>query len=232
MKDKKFGFGTLYVVGTPIGNLGDMTARGLEVLSSVDLILAEDTRVSGKLLAHFGIKTKMDSYHHHSSDDKKLKILKNLIDGNSIALVTDAGTPGVSDPGNELVDWLLDKEPKISIVPIPGASSLTSVLSIAGFRTNRFIFLGFLPKKGIANHFLEMKEIDMTFVFFESPRRLIATLNELEGILGVDTRVLVARELTKLYEEVYRGQLSEVILEIKKSDPRGEVVVVVEGKKS
>ena len=134
-------FGKLYIVATPIGNLEDMTFRAVSTLSGVDAVLAEDTRVTGKLLKHFDIENRLLSYHHHSKDERKLEILKLLIEGKNLALVTDAGTPGISDPGNELVDFLLDKEPKIEIVPIPGASSLTAALSICGFDVSRFKFL-------------------------------------------------------------------------------------------
>lgn len=228
-------FGKLYMVATPIGNLEDVTLRSITILSEVDIILAEDTRVTSKLLHHLsekhGLPTKkVLSYHHHSSDGKKFEIMKLLLEGNDLALVTDAGTPGISDPGNELVDFILTNEPNIKIVPIPGASALTSALSISGFRTDKFIFLGFLPKKGKSKLWTWLKSSEMTFAFYESPRRLIKTLENMQEEFGDNVRIFVARELTKLHEETYRGNISDVLEKLSSSDPRGEVVVVVENK--
>ncbi|MFH1543128.1 MAG: 16S rRNA (cytidine(1402)-2'-O)-methyltransferase, partial [Patescibacteria group bacterium] len=141
-------FGDLYIVATPIGNLEDITLRALKTLKEVNFILAEDTRVSRKLLMHYEIDIPTLSYHQHSSDSKKFEILKMLLDGKNLALITDAGTPGISDPGNELIDFILEKEPDIKIIPIPGASAITTALSVSGFKAFNYIFLGFLPKKG------------------------------------------------------------------------------------
>jgi len=229
-------FGRLYVVATPIGNLSDITLRALEVFGLADTILCEDTRVTAKLLKLLRDRGSLSttrnpsliSYHQHSSESRKLEILKMLIDGNDLVLVTDAGTPGVSDPGNELIHYLVDKEPLIQIVTIPGASSLTSALSICGFDVTRFVFLGFLPKKRRSKYFTLMKELQLPFVFFESPNRIVKTLLEIEEFFGSNQGVFAGRELTKLHETNYRGRVSEVIKLLQKDDKRGEVVVVVE----
>lgn len=223
--------GTLYIVATPIGNLEDITLRALRILKEVDLILAEDTRVTVKLLDHYDIHTNTLSYHQHSSDIKKLEILTKLNSGENIALVTDAGTPGISDPGNELVDFLLSQNPNIKTIPIPGPSALTTALSISGFKTNKFIFLGFLPKKGRTKLFDWLKKADMTFAFYESPKRLLKTLRILSDEFGEDKRVFVVREMTKKFEEGYRGSARAILeaLESTTGSQKGEVVIVVEG---
>jgi len=220
--------GTLYIVATPIGNLEDITFRAVRILKEVDLILAEDTRVSGKLLKHYDIKKPLLSYHQHSSEKKRLDILSHLVNGKNLALISDAGTPGISDPGNELIDYLLTREPNIKIVPIPGASAVVTSLSISGFRANKFIFLGFLPKKKRKRLFEWLVLSKMTFAFYESPKRLVKTLNELSEAFG-KRRVLVARELTKLHETLYRGEFVEVLAGLGDKNIKGEVVVVVEG---
>jgi 16S rRNA (cytidine1402-2'-O)-methyltransferase len=225
--------GTLYIVATPIGNLEDITLRATRILSEVDLILAEDTRVTNKLLSHlsdnnFQPTTNLKSYHQHSSENRKLEILRYLVEGNSIALVTDAGTPGISDPGNELIDFLLEKEPKIEIVPIPGVSAITSALSVSGFNVNKFVFLGFLPKKKRKKLFGWIKEGKISFAFYESPKRILKTLAVLEEEFGREKRVLLAREMTKLHESLYRGTVGDVIKELGHGVVRGEIVVVVE----
>jgi 16S rRNA (cytidine1402-2'-O)-methyltransferase len=222
--------GTLYIVATPIGNLEDITLRALKVLKEVDLILAEDTRVTSKLTTHYQIPTPIKSYHQHSTDKKKLHIFSELVKGKNIALVSDAGTPGISDPGNELIDFLLDKEPGIKIVPVPGASAIAASLSISGFAVSKFLFLGFLPKKKRTKLFNWLKEGKIAFAFYESPNRILKTLDFLEEQVGGDRRVLVARELTKLHETLYRGQLSEVIAQLENENIKGEIVVIVEGK--
>lgn len=237
-------FGTLYIVATPIGNLKDITLRALEILKEVDLVLAEDTRVTKKLFDFIfsyqspitnhqsPTKPMVLSYHQHSSESKKLQILQNLIEGRNIALVTDAGTPGISDPGNELIDYLLRKEPGIKVVPIPGASAITAALSVSGMRCDKFIFLGFLPKKKgkLAKLIDRIDTLKMTFAFYESPHRIVKTLEYLSEILGEDRRILVARELTKMHESLYGGNVDEVLKKIKKDVVKGEIVVVVEGK--
>lgn len=220
--------GKLYIVATPIGNLEDTTRRAISTLTDVDLILAEDTRVTKKLLSGYDIEKPIMSYHHHSDENTKLKILGYLIKGKNLALVTDSGTPGISDPGNELIDYLLEREPLINVVPIPGPSALTTALSSSGFRTNKFVFLGFLPKKGRAKLYDWLEKGEMTFVFFESPNRILKTLGVIKERFG-QRRVFVARELTKMYETLYRGEIDKIIKELKEDTLKGEIVVVVEG---
>ena len=229
--------GTLYIVATPIGNLEDITLRALSVLKEVDLILAEDTRVSSKLTTHHSLHTPVTSYHQHSSEKVKLRILTDLISGKNLALVSDAGTPGISDPGNELIDFILDKEPTIKIVPIPGPAAITAAASVSGFKMSKFLFLGFLPKKKRNKLFEWIKKGEIAFAFYESPNRIVKTLDFLEEQLGKDKRILVARELTKLHETLYRGSIKDVKQSLrfrrkgrlKEGKIKGEIVVVVEG---
>lgn len=221
--------GTLYIVATPIGNLEDITLRALRILKESALILAEDTRVTSKLLRHYDIDTHTLSYHQHSSEKKRSEILSQLIKGKKLALVTDAGTPGISDPGNELINYILKNDPNIKIVPIPGPSAITTALSVSGFKTNKFVFIGFLPKKKRKKLLEWLKESKITFAFYESPKRIVKTLNVLEEYFGEEKRVLIARELTKLHESLYRGKISEVRENLSVSVVKGEIVVVVEG---
>lgn len=221
--------GKLYIVATPIGNLEDITLRAIKILHKVDLILAEDTRVTKKLLSRYFIDRPILSYHQHSSESKRLGILRDLVNGKNIALVSDAGTPGISDPGNELIDFLLEKEPDIEIVPIPGPSAITATLSASGLRTSKFVFLGFLPKKKRTKLFNWLKEGKISFAFFESPKRILKTLDVLIEHLGEDRRVFIAREVTKLHETLYRGTIKEVIKRLRDEVIKGEIVVVVEG---
>lgn len=247
--------GRLYIIATPIGNLSDISERALGTLQSVDLILAEDTRVTQKLLSKYDIKTKALSYHHHSPESKKLEILNRLQMGESLALVTDAGTPGISDPGNELLDFLYSNsrvttmspfagiladserpsknsekgdEEGTQIIAIPGPSSLSTALSICGFNTSKFIFAGFFPKKKANKWVNTYFTQSITTIYFDSPHRLIKNLEKLHTEIG-DKRVFVARELTKLHEETYRDHITKVIEKLKTSNPKGEVVVVIEG---
>jgi len=222
-------FGKLYIVATPIGNLEDMTLRALRVLKEVDLILAEDTRVTSKLLSHYEIDRPILTYQQHTSDAKKAEILGNLLTGKNIALVTDAGTPGISDPGNELIDFILQREALIQIIPIPGPSAITATLSVSGFRSDKFLFLGFMPKKGKTKLFQWLKDGQVTFVFYESPHRILKTLDLLGSEFG-DVSVVVAREMTKIHESIYRGTPLEVKEKLLKDPVKGEIVVVVEGK--
>lgn len=224
--------GTLYIVATPIGNLEDITLRAIRILGEVDVILAEDTRVTRKLIDHLGKNyqirnPKLRSYHQHSADKKKLEILNMLIQGKNIALVTDAGTPGISDPGNELINFLLQNEPNINIVPIPGASAITTALSVSAMNVNKFVFLGFLPKKKRKKLFKWLKEGKISFAFYESPNRILKTLEIIAEEFGDDTNVFVARELTKLHESLYRGTTKDVINELQSGTIKGEIVVVV-----
>lgn len=240
MDDKKEGFGVMYIVATPIGNLKDITLRAIQTLSEVDFIYAEDTRVTRKLLASLSADyrlrtTHLLSYHQHSSEAVKLEILRHLVSGKNIALVTDAGTPGLSDPGNELIDFILEREPAIRVIPIPGASALTTALSISGFRTDKFVFLGFWPRKKVSKVLDIMVNWNTTFIFYESPHRILKTLELLLKEFGEGTRVCVARELTKVHETIYRGTIMDVSKQLSNQASKhpsnrlqGELVVVVE----
>ncbi|MDO8524481.1 MAG: ribosomal RNA small subunit methyltransferase I [bacterium] len=247
---------TLFVVGTPIGNLNDISQRAQETLKLVDYILCEDTRVSQKMLTRFGIKKPMISYHQHSKLDKVDYILGLLCGGKNLALISDAGTPGISDPGNKLVDAIVNQyviserphknytseelekaEDEIEIIPIPGPSAITAIASVCGFPMDRFIFLGFPPiKKKRKQFFEEVLNSKYPVIFFESPYRILKTLNELWGTVPLknegglspqELQVVVGRELTKKFETIYRGSITEIIEAIKKSPIKGEFVVVV-----
>lgn len=224
--------GTLYIVATPIGNLSDITYRAIETLKTVDIILSEDTREIKKILSYYNIDSNILSYHQHSSLDTKYKILKTLMEGKNIALVTDAGTPGIADPGNELVDFILTANSEIKIIPIPGPSSVTSALSICGFNVSNFIFIGFWPKKKASKTIKLIKESGLPVVFFESPYRILKTLELLETEFA-GKRIFVGQELTKLHERLLRGSISEVTrkLELEQKELRrvkGEIVCVLE----
>ncbi len=224
--------GALYIVATPIGNLEDITLRAIKTLQEVDFILAEDTRVTKKLLDSLYTTyhipyTKLLSYHQHSTDSKKQEILQVLAQGKNLALVTDAGTPGVSDPGNELIAYCLSLLPDLKIVPIPGPSAITTALSVSGLDVNRFVFLGFLQKKKRTKLFEWLKDGQMAFAYYDSPYRTIKNLEQIEQIFGEQTQVFVARELTKIHETLYRGMIVEVIQKLQKNAIKGEVVVVV-----
>lgn len=217
--------GKLYIVATPIGNLGDMTIRALETLRSVDFILCEDTRVTSKLLAHFEIKTPTISYHQHSEDKKVREIIDLLEQGKNLALVTDAGTPGISDPGNKLVASVIANCHN-EIIPIPGVSAVVTALSISGFPTDKFVFLGFPPnKKGRKTYFENVARTEYTTVFYESNHRIKKCLAELSTVLDKKRKLCVCRELTKKFETVYRGNIEE-ILQMNISE-KGEFVIVV-----
>jgi 16S rRNA (cytidine1402-2'-O)-methyltransferase len=220
--------GTLYIVSTPIGNLEDITLRALRVLKEVDLIAAEDTRRTRQLLSHYGIHKPLLSYHEHNRRMREESLLEELRGGKSIALVTDAGTPGISDPGEPLVRRAVQES--IPLVPIPGPSALVAALSVSGLPTESFLFYGFLPSKAAGRQklLLSLKDRPETLVFYESPRRLRSFLEDASRILG-ERQVMVAREMTKVYEEVYRGTLSEVLKEFAEEEIKGEVTIVLEG---
>ena len=219
--------GTLYIVATPIGNLKDITLRALEILQEVDFVLAEDTRVTKKLLSHYNIQTPSMSYHQHSKESVMEKVLQLLVEQKNLALVMDAGTPGISDPGNELIAFLLKKNPGIKIVPIPGASAHTALASISGILMDKFLFLGFPPqKKGRTKFFKEIVESKRPAIFYESPYRILKSLREL-GELDPKFSLVVGRELTKVFETIYRGSIEQVIKQLEKEKQRGEFVVVV-----
>jgi 16S rRNA (cytidine1402-2'-O)-methyltransferase len=215
----------LYIIATPIGNLGDFSLRGLEILRQIDLILCEDTRITKKLLNHYKISKPTISYHQHSKLSKVEYILEQLKKGKNLALVSDAGTPCISDPGAKLISYLSKKLPDLKIVPIPGPSALITALSISGLPADKFVFLGFPPiKKKRKQFFKEIADSKYTVVFYESCHRIIKTLKELNPQL----EIVVCRELTKKFETIYRGRAEDVIEQIK--TPKGEFVVVV-GKK-
>jgi 16S rRNA (cytidine1402-2'-O)-methyltransferase len=231
--------GKLYIVATPIGNLEDITLRTLRILKEVDLILCEDTRVTKKLLDRYEIKKPLLSYHHHSRLSRVEKIIEHLENGKDLALVSDAGTPGISDPGNELIGKLLACDPKMAssdflryhlrIEPIPGASAVTCLASVAGINMSKFIFLGFPPhKKGRETFFRELAESKYPVIYFESPHRVLKNL-ELLSKFKPDAKLIVGRELTKMFEEIKRGSLSEVLEYYKNNSDKvkGEFVIIV-----
>ena len=221
----------LYIVATPIGNLSDITLRAIETLKQVDLILCEDTRQTQKLLNHYEIKTPTLSYHQHSRLARVDKIISFLKNNKNLALVTDAGTPGISDPGGKLVSEVVTQlGSSVKIEPVPGPSALTVALSISGLPTDSFTFLGFLPtKKGRETLFKEISESKRTVIFYESPHRILKTLKSLNQ--HIPTRQLVAcRELTKIYESIYRGTADEVLEKLIKDKVKGEFVVIIAGK--
>ncbi len=223
----------IYVVATPIGNLSDFSLRGQQVLKSVDFILAEDTRKTSLLLQRYKVKNRMFSYHDFSEVARVDEILKVILETPAaVALVTDSGTPLVSDPGFRIVKR--GSEEGVPVVPIPGPSALTACLSISDVPVDRFIFEGFLPSKDSArvNHLRELRYESRSMVFYEAPHRIIKFLESVGNVLGVDRRVLVAREMTKLYETLYRGTLSEVLATIVENPlaKKGEFTVIVEGR--
>jgi 16S rRNA (cytidine1402-2'-O)-methyltransferase len=221
--------GTLYVVSTPIGNLKDMTLRAIEVLRSVDLILAEDTRHSRHLLVHHGIETPTVSYHEHNEARATETAMARLRDGRDVALISDAGTPLVSDPGERLVTAAA--QDGVPVVPVPGASALLAALVASGLGTGRFTFFGFLPRKGRERDeaLRELSGLRHTGVLYEAPPRVANTLAELVQHGAGSRRAVVARELTKQFEEIRRGTVAELVAYYEGSAPRGEVVIVLEG---
>ena len=221
--------GTLYIVSTPIGNLEDITLRAIRTLSEVDLIAAEDTRHTGLLLRHFNIQKPLTSYFEGNELKKREFILSRLKQGDQIALVSDAGTPGISDPGFRLIQLAIENE--ISIVPIPGPSAVITALSVSGLPTDSFLFKGFLPHKSKKRRDLlkQLEEVRETLIFYESPHRLLETLNDIIDILG-DRQMVLTRELTKVYEEALRGKVSEILNQIGEKKLKGEITLVISGK--
>ncbi|MFH1456622.1 MAG: 16S rRNA (cytidine(1402)-2'-O)-methyltransferase [Patescibacteria group bacterium] len=214
----------LYIIATPIGNLEDMTLRAIRILKQVEYILCEDTRVTKKLLDRYKIQgKKLIGYHQHTKQNKTDSLIK-LIQGNDIALVTDAGTPGISDPGNRLISQLKD----VTVIPIPGASALTSALSVSGLPTDEFVFLGFIPhKKGKQTMLKQVWEEKRTVVFYESKHRIIKTLKQLKEFKTKDKKFIICRELTKKFETIYRGNIEDVLEKVSQDNIKGEYVVVV-----
>ena len=215
---------TLYIVATPIGNLGDMTLRGLEVLKSVEVVLCEDTRETGKLLGHFEFKNKLISLHQHTSPEKIKSLLEQF---ENMAYCSDAGTPGISDPGNKLVELAI--EAGVNVIPIPGACALIAGLSVSGLPTDKFIFLGYMPHKSKNKIFKQISESEFTSCFYESTHRVIKTLEQLKTFVGLERIIIVGRELTKKFETIYRGNIDEVLEQLKEMS-KGEFVVMVSGK--
>ncbi|MBI2624888.1 MAG: 16S rRNA (cytidine(1402)-2'-O)-methyltransferase [Candidatus Nealsonbacteria bacterium] len=223
---------TLYIVATPIGNLSDISLRALDVLRSVYLILCEDTRVTKKLLDRYQIVVPTISYHQHSQIKKIEYILNLLKSGKDLALVSDAGTPGVSDPGNKLINLIIKELNNVTIVPLPGPSAITAAASISGFPMDRFFFAGFPPAKRKRNKFFEkIAKSEYPVIFYESPHRILKTLQELDTITKnhkLKIQLTVCRELTKKFEIIYRGKIEDILNKIKLSRIRGEFVVVAD----
>ncbi|WP_299977168.1 16S rRNA (cytidine(1402)-2'-O)-methyltransferase [Desulfobacula sp.] len=227
--DNQNSSGTLYIVATPVGNLEDITFRAVKVLGQVDLIAAEDTRHSKKLLSHYDIRTKLVSCHEHNEANKTPQIITHLKNGLNIALISDAGTPTISDPGYKLVTAVARE--KISVIPIPGCSAAIAGLSVSGLPSDSFLFLGFLPKKQQKQqHALEaVKNQTPTLIFYESPRRIKILINNMLNVLG-DRKACLAREITKIHEEYIRGSLSEILQKLdKKESIKGECSLFLQG---
>ncbi len=219
----------LYIVPTPIGNLEDMTFRAIKVLQEVDLILAEDTRTSGKLLKHFDISTPMQSHHMHNEHKMVDRIVERIKSGENIALISDAGTPAISDPGFLLTRACVENE--IEVDCLPGATAFVPALVNSGFPNDKFVFEGFLPiKKGRQTRLQFLAEEYRTMIFYESPHKLIKTLTQFSEYFGEDRKVSVSREMTKLYEETIRGTVKEILSHFETKTPKGEFVIVVAGK--
>ena len=220
----------LYLVPTPIGNLEDMTHRAVRILGEVDLILAEDTRISAKLLQHFGIDTPVRSHHMHNEHKEVPTLVQQMEQGTSMALISDAGTPGISDPGFLLTRACIAAGVEVNC--LPGPTAFVPALVVSGLPCDRFVFEGFLPpKKGRNTRLLKLAEEDRTMVFYESPHRLIKTLTQLGEFCGEDRSISVSRELSKKFEETIRGSIPEVIAHFQQHPPKGELVLVLQGKK-
>ena len=220
--------GKLYIVPTPVGNLGDMTPRAIEVLNHVDTILAEDTRTSGVLLKHFGIATPMRSHHKFNEHEAVAAVVEQLLGGAVMALISDAGTPGISDPG-----FLLSRECRrrgVEVETLPGATAFVPALVNSGLPCDRFVFEGFLPqKKGRATRLEELKQQPLTMVFYESPVRLLKTLQQFVETFGSDREASVVREISKLHNTTHHGTLNELVDYFSANEPRGEIVIIVAG---
>lgn len=223
--------GTLYVVATPIGNLGDITSRALEVLAGVDRVCAEDTRNSKRLLTHFGLQKRLVALHDHNERDKLEQLTQWLESGESLALISDAGTPLISDPGYHLVQHLRERD--ISVVPIPGVCAIIAALSVAGLPTDRFVFEGFLPSKSTARKqaFQQSTQQTCTQVYYESSHRIVASVRDLSEVVEQDRQVVLVRELTKMFEQSFSGTALELLtwLESDQNHQKGEFVLMVQG---
>lgn len=220
--------GKLYIVPTPVGNLGDMTPRAVEVLKAVDTVLAEDTRTSGVLLKHFGISTPMRSHHKFNEHEAVAAVVEQLLGGAVMALISDAGTPGISDPG-----FLLSRECRrrgVEVETLPGATAFVPALVNSGLPCDRFVFEGFLPqKKGRATRLEELRQQPLTMVFYESPLRLLKTLQQMAETFGSDREASVVREISKLHNTTHNGTLGELVEHFTAVEPRGEIVIIVAG---
>ncbi|XOU93906.1 MAG: 16S rRNA (cytidine(1402)-2'-O)-methyltransferase [Candidatus Kerfeldbacteria bacterium] len=221
----------LFIVATPIGNLEDITLRAINTLKEVDIILCEDTRHTIILLNHYDIKKELLSYHQHSGLHKIDKIIELLKQGKSLAMVSDAGTPSLSDPGGVLVEKVIEElKDEVEIIPIPGVSALTTLISVAGVPTDKFEFLGFIPhKKGRQTLFKYISESKQTIIFYESTHRIMKTVDALVELLDDSRRVVIGRELTKKFETIYRGNIKEVKSKLDAGETKGEFVVIIEG---
>lgn len=222
--------GKLYIVPTPVGNLEDMTLRGIRILKEVDLILAEDTRISGHLLKHYEITTPMKSHHKYNEHEMVAAVINKIKDGSDIALISDAGTPGISDPG-----FLITRECRkngIEVECLPGATAFVPALVASGIPCDRFVFEGFLPpKKGRHTRLQELAQENRTIVIYESPLRLLRTLKDLAEHFGEERQVSVCREISKLHETYHRGTISEILAYFSENQAKGEIVIIVEGNK-
>lgn len=222
------GAGTLYLVATPIGNLEDITFRAVRILKEVDWIAAEDTRQTRKLLTHFEIATRLVSYHEHNKRASGPELVRHMLEGNSIALVSDAGMPAISDPGYDLVQLAIEQG--IAVVPVPGANAALSALIVSGLPTDRFLFVGFLPreKKAVRSELERLAYVEATILMYESPHRVVKTLEAISEVWG-DRPAALMREISKRYEEVVRGSVAECLQHVKENEPVGEYVIVVGG---
>jgi len=220
--------GVLYIVATPIGNLEDITLRAIRVLKEADLVAAEDTRHTRHLLDRYQIETQLTSYHDHNKEEKAPVLVARMLEGKNVALVSDAGTPGISDPGYFLINLAIDQQ--VPVVPIPGATAAIAALSVSGMPTDRFIFEGFLPAKHLARlkRLQELSTEERTIIFYEAPHKIIASVADMLAALG-DRRAVITRELTKVYEESIRGTLSECLKRLHEGTVKGEFTVIVHG---
>jgi len=219
--------GVLYIVATPIGNLEDITLRAIRVLKEADVIAAEDTRHTQKLLSKFDIHTPLTSYHDHNKEEKAPVLVARLLEGKNVALVSDAGTPGISDPGYFLINLAVDQ--KIPVVPIPGATAAIAALSVSGLPTDRFVFEGFLPSKHTARmkRLIELAKEERTLIFYEAPHRIMQALEDMQTVLG-DRKAVLTRELTKVHEQVLRGRIPDVRKQLEAGSMKGEFTIIVE----
>jgi 16S rRNA (cytidine1402-2'-O)-methyltransferase len=221
--------GKLYLVPTPIGNLEDMTFRAIRVLKEVDLILAEDTRTSGKLLKHYEIQTPMQSYHLHNEHQKTGLYTKQIGEGRTIALITDAGTPGISDPGYMLAKSCIEEG--VEVECLPGATAFVPALVVSGLPSHEFLFVGFLPqKKGRQTKLKELSQEKRTVILYESPHKINSTLEQIVEFFGETRKISLSRELSKMYEETLRGEVAEILEKCKEKPLKGEIVLLIEGK--